>query len=125
MMESTIAVAVASNVGSGFIADWQGRGGPHLTRAFVTEIDDFSRRVSNGIVGPRRELILMTVERPGVARARFGNEESKRRICNHIDPRRGSPQTFPRTVTYSRPISANPPRPLKKSRAGWGSGTST
>ena len=30
----------------------------------------------------------------------------------------------PRTVTYSRPLSANPPRPLKKSRARWGSGTS-
>ena len=30
----------------------------------------------------------------------------------------------PRTVTYSRPLSAKPPRPLKNSRACWGSGTS-
>src|SRR5579864_269618 len=30
----------------------------------------------------------------------------------------------PRTVTYSRPLSANPPRPLKKSKVGRGSGTS-
>src|ERR1700728_2778345 len=29
-----------------------------------------------------------------------------------------------RTVTYSPPSSANPPRPLKKSRGCWGSGTS-
>jgi len=55
----------------------------------------------------------MTVERPGVARARFGNEESKRRICNHIDPRRGSPQTFPQDGHILAAISANPPRPLK------------
>src|SRR6266581_8798320 len=30
----------------------------------------------------------------------------------------------PRTVTYSRPLSAKPPRPLKDSRACCGSGTS-
>src|SRR5580704_4361061 len=30
----------------------------------------------------------------------------------------------PRTVTYSRPPSANPPRPLNKSRGCCGSGTS-
>src|SRR5580692_1272938 len=30
----------------------------------------------------------------------------------------------PRTVTYSRPSSANPPRPLEYFRGCWGSGTS-
>ena len=101
-MESTIALAVARNVWSSFIADRQRRGTPHLTGAFVADVDGFSRRIRDGIVGPRRELIFMTVERPGVARAGFRNEEAKRRIRNHVDPRRGSPQTFVQERSHIR-----------------------
>ena len=93
-MESAIALAVAGNVRSDFIANRQRGGAPHLTGTFVADVDGFSRRIGDGIVGPRRELIFMAVERPRVARAGFRNEESKRRIRNHVDPRRGSPQTF-------------------------------
>ena len=93
-MESTIALAVARNVWSSFIADRQRRGSPHLTGAFVADIDGFSGRIRDGIVGPRRQLIFMAIERPGVPRTGFRNEEAKRRIRNHVDPRRGSPQTF-------------------------------
>src|SRR5580700_4027782 len=94
-MESTITLAVTSNVWGGFIANWQRCGTPYLTGVFVTDVDGFAWRIGDGIVGPRRELIFMAVYRPCVPRAGFRYEETERGIRNHVDPRRGSPQTLP------------------------------
>ena len=94
MMESAVALAVPRNVRSSFIANRERRGAPNLTSVLVADVDGFSGGIADGIVGPRRQLIFMAVERPGMTRARFRNEEAERSIRNHVDPGRRSPQTF-------------------------------
>src|SRR5205807_3309992 len=76
-------------------ADRQRRRRPNYARILIANVDDFARRITNGVVGPGRQPIFVTVDRPRESAARFGNQESKvLGIRNHVRPGRRRPLTF-------------------------------
>src|SRR5271170_8042825 len=81
-------------VARGFVPYRQRGGRPYLAGGFVANVDCFSGRVENMVVGPRRELIFVAIERPGKARAGFRDQESEGWIGYDIDPRLGRAQTL-------------------------------
>ena len=100
-------------------------GAPDLARVVVPQVDGLAGRVADGIVGPRRQLVLAAVVRPGVARRptpRPGSRTTGWRRRSSTAPASTGPG--PSTVTYSRPSSAKPPRPLKNSRSRRGAAAS-
>src|SRR4029077_2102902 len=89
--EARVALSVARDVRFVFEANRRRRGTPEFAGAFVANVDRLAGRVGDGIVRPRRELVLVGIQRPGVARAGLGGEEAERRIRDYVDPRlRGS-----------------------------------
>ncbi len=61
--------------------------GPQTSTAvLIPNIERLARRVADGIVRPRRELVLAAVHRPREARARLGGLETEIRVGHHVDP---------------------------------------
>ncbi len=93
--EAAVALAVARHVGGLFQPDRESRGSPYLAGAFVAEINRLAGGIDHVVVGPRRNLIFVAIERPGGSRAGLRHKKSEVRIRNHIDPglRRAQPFT--------------------------------
>ena len=91
MFEAAVALPMARAIGGCAVADRQRRGAPQKPAVLIAQVDRLARGVHHVIVGPRRELIVATVERPGVAAALGRHMESKQWIGDHVDPgqRRG------------------------------------
>src|SRR5271156_6032080 len=81
-------------VARGFVPYRQRGGRPYLAGGFVANIDCFSGRVENMVVGPRRELIFVAIERPGKAGPGFRDHESEGWIGDDIDPGLGRAQAL-------------------------------
>src|SRR5579862_4258569 len=94
MLKPAVSLTMARHVGSDFVSNRQGRWGPNFTRGFIADVDGFTGGITDGVVGPGRQLVFPAIEGPSVTRTRFRNEKTKRRIGNHIDPWRGSAQTL-------------------------------
>ena len=88
MLESAVAAAVAGRVGRRRVADGRRGRAPHIARFVVAQIEGFAATVANGIVRPRGELVLATVDGPGVAAALGSRLEPECRIGDDVDPRR-------------------------------------
>ena len=55
----------------------------------VPKIEGLARPIGDWIVGPRRQLMLAAVHRPGVTAALRGHLETEAGIGDHVDPRGG------------------------------------
>src|ERR1043165_2753451 len=73
-------------------ANRQWRGRPHAAGIPIAQVDHFAGRIADGVVGPRRQTVLMTVHRPRVTAARFGDLKPEiDRVADYVGPRRGRP----------------------------------
>src|SRR5262245_36649547 len=59
------------------VADRQGGRRPDIAGLIVAEVNDFTRRVADGVVRPGREFVLATVSRPRISSAGLGDEKSE------------------------------------------------
>ena len=120
MVEAAVALAVADDVAGIVHPDRQGRGRPEFTGSLVAEIKHLARRIADRIVRPGRQLVFMTVARPGAAGAGFRNHEAEFGIGDDIDPGSGRPlplvehdHVFPAVVGESA-------QPIEKFQRGQG-----
>ncbi len=86
VLEATVPLAVPDDIGPGFFADGEHGRSPDETAVLIPNIERLARRVADGIVRPRRELVLPAVHRPCKARARLGGLETEVRVGHHVDP---------------------------------------
>ncbi len=87
-LESRVADAVARHAGPARANRLRGRG-PYAATVGITQVDHFGRRIGDRIVQPRRDAVLLAVDRPGMA-APFGRRhEAEIRIGDDVRPRRG------------------------------------
>ena len=92
VLEAAVALAVSGDIGARPPRGSAARvGRPQLAGLFVAHVDHLAGRIADRIIRPRRQLIFAAVERPGVARARFGHLKAKRGIGDHVDPGRRRP----------------------------------
>ena len=94
VQEATVALAMPGYVGGIFLADGERGGRPDFAGGLIAEIESLAGRVHYMVVRPRRNLILMAIERPGKASAGLRHQEAKIGISDHVDPRLGGAQTF-------------------------------
>src|SRR5437016_11845118 len=94
VLKHRIALAVPNQIRLRF-ANRQRRRSPCCARIFVAKINDFAGWIANRIVGPRRQTVLVTVDRPGKSRAGFRNQESEVRLVrDYVRPWRRGPLAF-------------------------------
>src|SRR5579871_4838788 len=89
MFETAVTLSVICQISAILLTDRQRGWRPQRSRFVVSHVYRFARRIADGIVRPRRELILLTVDGPGEATAVCRHLKSERWICDDIDPRRG------------------------------------
>ena len=88
VLEPAVPGTVTGDVRRLLAADRLGRRAPQLAAVVVPDVDRLAHRVADGVVGPRRELVLAAVPRPRVARPGLGDLEPERRVGDHVQPRR-------------------------------------
>ena len=94
MLEDRVALSVANQVTLCF-ANRQGRRRPGGAGVFIAKVNDFARRIADGIVRPRGQTILMAISRPGEAATILRNQKPKvRAVRDHIRPGRRRPLAF-------------------------------
>ena len=86
VLEPAVALSVSGHIGLARLANRKCRGAPQLSRLFISHVERFAGRVTHRIVGPRSELVLAAVDRPGEPGTRLGDLEAKDRIGDHVDP---------------------------------------
>ena len=86
IFEAAVTLAMRRDIARAGFADRQRGGSPHFAGLIITDIKDLSRRVANGIVGPRRELVLLAVQSPGEASAFGGGGEAEGGVGDDVDP---------------------------------------
>ena len=91
VLETAVALAVPNDIGRGLLANRQRGGAPEFAVVFVANVDHFARPVADRIVGPRRELILLAVDRPRIAAAFDRDLEAEGRVGDDVDPGRRRP----------------------------------
>src|SRR5262249_15486431 len=89
--ESAVSLSMLTAIRPRVLADREQGRSPHQAAVLVADVDHLAGRVADRIVRPRRELVLVTVERPGVAGTGFRHLESNLLVRDHIDPRSGRP----------------------------------
>src|SRR5213083_988684 len=62
--------------------------GPHSADLVITDVDGGSGRITDRIVEPRRETIVLAIAAPDTFGARLGNQCAKLRVRHDIDPRK-------------------------------------
>src|SRR5664280_511119 len=86
MLEPAVSPAVPGHASGGAPSDRQSRRAPQVAGVQVTQIEDLAGAIADRIVGPGCDLVLATVDRPGVAAA-FGRDlKTEVRIGDDIDP---------------------------------------
>ena len=95
VLEPAVALTMPGDVGPGLFSDRQDGRIPQRARILVPNIDRFTRRVADRIVGPRRQLILTAIHRPRVPGAGLRDLKAEDRIGHDIDPGRWSPLPLP------------------------------
>ena len=126
VLEAAVALTMPGDVGRRVLPDGQRGRAPQVTGLFVPDIDGLAGRVADGIVGPRRQLdspgcCATTCSRPRTRRP--GSRSAG--FATTLIQGAGVHCPSPRTVTYSRPPSTNPPSPLKNSNSGRAGGASS
>src|SRR5215470_7427127 len=89
--ESAVTLSMLTSVRPRILADRQQGRSPYQAAILVADVDHLAGRVADRIVRPRRELVLVAVERPGVASTGFRHLESDLLVRDHIDPGSGRP----------------------------------
>ena len=118
VFENAVALTMPDDVRLS-LANRQRRGGPDGARIFIAQVDHFSRRIADGVVGPGRQTILAAVERPRAAATGFGDLKSKLdRIADDVGPGRGRPlfRAEQRDVFTSALMKSA--EPVEESRSG-------
>ena len=90
-LESRVPVTVSHDVFAGLLADRKGRGRPQLVRLFIPYVEHVAWRIAHRVVRPVGEQVLLTVHRPGAARAGLGDEATEVSVGDHVDPWRRRP----------------------------------
>ena len=102
---------------AGTCPSWRWRRGPDLRAFLIAQIDGFARRIGDWIVRPGGKAILPAVERPCEAPSRLGDDATEPSFASTLHQGAGVCSPGSRWMTYSRPSSVKPPRPLAKSRS--------
>src|ERR1051326_8957361 len=89
-----MTLPVAGRVGPGFFADGQHGRAPELPGLLIADVENLAGRIPHRVVRPGRQLVLATVPRPGVTRARFRDLKPEAWVGNHVDPRGRRPLTL-------------------------------
>src|SRR5580658_4489068 len=97
VLEAAVALSVPGNEVRYGIPDRGGRWSPDLAAVLVAQIKHFARAIRDGIVRPGRQLVLVTVLRPGESASLGRDLKAKSGIGDNIDPRSGG--GLPRTQT--------------------------
>ncbi len=99
VLELRVAPAVAHEIGQGGTPG-QGRRRPALACLLIAQIERLRGRVGDGIVPPGGEPVLTAVGGPGVAEARFRDEEAELGIGDDVDPGGRRPVLGPAPVAF-------------------------
>ena len=91
MGEAAVPLPVPAVVRPGVFSDGEQGWTPEPAGVLVAHVDGLARRVADGVVRPRRELVLAAVGGPCIAGARLRDLEAQARVRDHVDPRRGRP----------------------------------
>ncbi len=91
VLEAAVALAVPREIRRGFFADGEHGRSPDEAVVLISNVERLARRVADGIVRPRRELVLAAVHRPRVARARLRGLKPENTVGHHVDPGSGGP----------------------------------
>src|SRR4029077_841053 len=67
VLVAAVPGTVAHEIGRVLLADGEGGRAPDLVALLVSYVDHLAGRIADGIVRPRGQLVLVTVERPRVA----------------------------------------------------------
>ena len=86
--ETAVAHAVMDLVAPGAQADRQRCRTPNRSVLLIAQIKDVAGPIADGIVGPRRQLVLPAVQPPAIAAAVGGHLKAEGRIGDDIGPRR-------------------------------------
>ena len=94
VLKNAVTGAVAGHISGTFQPDGRSGRGPELVRVQIADKESLAHRVHHRVVRPAGDLVFTAVERPGIARARFGNEKSEIRIGDDVDPGGGGSLAF-------------------------------
>ena len=105
VLEPAIALTVSNDIRRAFLADWHSGGTPQFSAVLVVKIDHLSWRITHGIIRPGGDVVLLTIERPGIAAALDRGLKAEGTVADDVDPGRGRPlslfearQVFPSVV---------------------------
>src|SRR4029453_8667320 len=114
VLKAAIALAMPGDIRRRVLSNGQGGRAPGDTGLFVSDIDRLPGWVADRIVGPRRQLILSTVARPGVSRSAFGDLKAERGIRDDVDPGRGRPLPFSENGDVFAPVIDEPSQAVEE-----------
>src|SRR5688572_1439025 len=86
VLKAAVTAPMAGDIGCAVADRLRGRR-PKVATLLVPNKDRFARRIDDGIVRPRRQLVLAAVFAPGVTAALRRDLETKARIRDDVDPR--------------------------------------
>ncbi len=118
VLEPAVALAMPGDVRGGVLADGEQSGPPQRAGVLVADVDGFRARVADRVVGPGGQLILPTVDRPGISRARFRDLESKPRVGDDVDPGGGGPLSLPEDGDVFTPVIDEAPEAVEELPVG-------
>jgi hypothetical protein len=114
VLEPGISPAVAGDVGRCFIADRQCGWAPKIARVVISQIERFTRTISNGIIRPGSELVLTAVNGPGGATAFCRHVEAECGIGDDVDPGGRRPLTGAEDCHIFSAVRGEAAQPVKK-----------
>src|SRR5688572_5136947 len=85
---------MARDVWRVLLADREQRRAPELAGVLVADVERLARLIRDGIVRPRRDLVLAAVDGPRVAAARLRHLKAEGGIRHDVDPRGRRPLTL-------------------------------
>ena len=94
VLKAAVALAVTAKIAGCFVANRKRRGGPDFSGTLVADIDGFAGCVEDVIVRPGSKLVFVAIDGPTETGTGLGNQKTKRRVGDHIDPRLRSSQAL-------------------------------
>src|ERR1700683_5100033 len=108
VLEDAVAVAVTDDVRRAILANRQRGRSPQLPGIEILNIEHLAGTVADRVVRPLRNLMLLAVDCPGVARALDRDLEAERLIRDHVDPRRRRPLSLAENRHVLASIAGDP-----------------
>src|ERR1700679_665702 len=88
MLETGVPVSVTRDISRAIVSFGKGSWAPYVPGFVVAQVERLAPPIPDGVIRPRRQLILAAVDRPAIAAAFSRHLEAEGRIRNDVDPRR-------------------------------------